>query len=190
MRIAAAVVIFWIAVAAVAGESDLHQAAVLDRLLREIPAQDRAEVVFVRLREQCWDDPSRREGCADLTDEALDFLRHRGHSVSRVPEGSRYYIYGHPSTHAGSFNVPPPDWLYLPIYTPAAEWRTYCEVEMVRGLHPGEARHVNGRCYAADREIRILAGGDFLVKRAGEGFSVEPFEPPPGCILPAPKPLR
>ena len=188
MRIALLIFALVFAAAAQADESDLHRAAVLDTLLRQLAPEHRAGVVFVRMRERCWHDETRGEGCVDLPDEVLDRLRRQGHNVSRVPEASRYYIYGPPSSHADEFNPPPPDWLYLPIHTPAAEWRTYCEVELKQGLYSGDARHINGRCFAADREVRILASGDFLVREDGRAMTVEPYVAPTACILPAPPP--
>jgi hypothetical protein len=187
MRSTAFTLILLLAVFAAADEADLHRAAVVDKLLREMTPEHRAGTVFVRMREQCWDDPAQREGCVDLSDEALRWLRRRGHKVARVPEASRYYIYGHPSTHAGEYNPPPPDWLYLPVYTPGAELRTYCEVELMRGLYAGDALHINGRCYAATHAVTVLASGDFLVRVEGRKISVERFQPPPGCILPEPR---
>jgi hypothetical protein len=188
MRLSPFVLASLFAVASLADEYDAHRAGVVDKLLREIKPADRTGVVFVRMRERCWSDESQREGCVDLSDEALDRLRLLGHNVERVPEASRYYIYGDPSTHVGDVNPPPPDWLYLPIYTPAAQLRTYCEVERISGMYPHGAIHINGRCFAAVTEVKVLASGDFLVRKDGEAISIEPFDPPPGCILPLPQP--
>jgi len=182
MRIAGLVLASLFTVASPADEFDLHRAAVLDKLLLEIAPSHPTTTVFVRMREECWSDESRRHGCVDVSDELLDRLRSLGHNVERVPEKSRYYIYGHPSTHADEFNPPPPDWLYLPIHTPDAELRTYCEVQLVRGLYPNDAYHITGRCHAAEREVKVLARGEFLVRKSGETISVEPFDPPPGRI--------
>jgi hypothetical protein len=168
-----------------ADELDLHRAAVLDKLIREIAPSDRTGVIFVRRMDRC-EEPRRHEGCVDLSDEAMRWLRDRGHHVERVPEESRYYIYGHPSQHKDDFDPPPPDWLYLPVYTEKAEWRTYCEVTHRPGLYPDGAVHFNGYCTAAQADGKILVSGDFLVKREGEAFRVERFQPPPGCILPPP----
>jgi hypothetical protein len=181
------VVVLLAAVSAAADPYDGHRAAVLDHLLRAVPSDHR--LAFVRARDECTQDPARQPGCVDLGDEALRFLRQRGHRVDRVPEMSRYYIYGHPSTHRGEWNAPPPDWVYLPMYTPAAEWRTYCEVR-VHGHWPPrqESMHVGGYCTSGERGGNIFTSGDFIVKRDGRRWSVERFEPPPGCVLPDPPP--
>lgn len=188
MRIAGLVLAFLFAVASQADEFDAHRAAVLDELLREIAPSHPTKIVFVRQREECWSDVRRHEGCVDLSDDVLDRLRSQGHNVQRVPEKSRRYTYGHPSTHAGEFNPPPPDWEYLPFYTPDAERRTYCEVQLVRArLYPNDAYHVSGRCYAGDRQFQPLAGADFLVRKERETITVQRFEPPPDCVLPDPE---
>jgi hypothetical protein len=185
MRIAGLVLASLFAVASLANEFDAHLTAVLDKLLREIASSHRKKTVFVRLHEHCWSDERRQVGCVDLSDEVLAGLRSRGHHVKRVSERSRRYTYGHPSTHAGEFDPPPPDWEYLPFYTPGAEKRAYCEVELIRNrLYPDGAHHIIGRCYNGERQFQVLAGGDFLVKTEGETITVQRFEPPPDCILP------
>ncbi len=182
MRIAGLVLASFFAVASLADEFDAHRTAVLDKLLREIASSHRKKTVFVRLHEHCWSDERRHDGCVDLSDEVLAGLRSRGHHVKRVPEKSRRYI-----SRAGEFNPPPPDWEYLPFYTPGAEKRAYCEVELIRNrLYPDGARHIIGRCYNGERQFQVLAGGDFLVRKDGETIVVQRFEPPAECILPDP----
>ena len=179
-------VLLFAALTASADSFDAHRVAVLDQLLRELPEKAREGGVFVRATDECTSEARRQPGCIDLTDEVLDELTRRGHNVARVPEGSRYYIYGHPSTHGDEFNPPPPDWSYLPQYTPGAESRTYCEVRVLPswGIGP-EFVHLNGYCVARERSD-IYTSGDFKVRREGVVTGVERFEPPPGCVLPMP----
>ncbi|HVE70177.1 MAG TPA: hypothetical protein VNI54_02325 [Thermoanaerobaculia bacterium] len=174
------------ALSASADEFDAHRLAVLDQFLRELPASAREGGVFVRATEECTSDPRRHKGCIDLSEDVMTALLRRGHDVSRVPEGSRYYIYGHPSEHRGKWDAPPPDWLYLPMYTPGAARRTYCDVRVINSFLGADVVHINGHCLSRDGDF--LVSGDFRVKRVDGGMSVERFEPPPGCILPVPPP--